>query len=101
MSGIILLQNNKMEKRNKNQQGGYNIVFNCTCTVNITFNNGMPEINADTPKPKAPEEQSPWNMLPPELRRYFYNKVNINRTTRDEMIFLSRYALATTSRPRR
>ncbi len=32
-------------------------------------------------------------LLPPELRRYFYNKVNINRTTRDEMIFLSRYAL--------
>lgn len=55
-----------MKKRNKNQQGGYNIVFNCTCTVNITFNNGMPEINADTPKPKAPEEQSPWNMLPVE-----------------------------------
>ena len=55
-----------MEKRNKNQQGGYNIVFNCTCTVNITFNNGMPEINADTPKPKAPEKQSPWNMQPAE-----------------------------------
>ncbi|MFS6554453.1 VapE domain-containing protein, partial [Parabacteroides distasonis] len=32
-------------------------------------------------------------LLPPELRRYFYNKVNINRTTRDEMIYLSRYAL--------
>ena len=32
-------------------------------------------------------------LLPPELRRYFYNKVNINRTTRDEMVYLSRYAL--------
>ena len=32
-------------------------------------------------------------LLPPELRNYFYTKVNINRTTRDEMVYLSRYAL--------
>lgn len=32
-------------------------------------------------------------LLPPELRNYFYIKVNVNRTTRDEMVYLSRYAL--------
>lgn len=33
------------------------------------------------------------HLLPPELQKYFYIKVNVNRTTRDEMVFLSRYAL--------
>lgn len=32
-------------------------------------------------------------LLPPELRNYFYTKVNISRMTRDEMVYLSRYGL--------
>ena len=32
-------------------------------------------------------------LLPPELRRYFYTKINVSRMTRDEMVYLSRYAL--------